>query len=119
MQQLLLWNKTKYAATLASAFGSDNVIACYDDFVAIAEQLDKYDSLIVLCELEWSGNGTATNRQDLQGIEIVKELRRKYDLKIPVLFVSFHSLADIFNAEREILTAIGHDFYRQIGRAHV
>lgn len=112
MQQLLLWNKTKYAATLASAFGSDNVIACHADFVAITEQLAKYGSLIVLCELEWFGNVTATNRQHLQGIEIVKELRRKYDLKIPVLFVSFHSLADIFNAEREILTAIGHDFYQ-------
>lgn len=112
MQQLLLWNKTKYAATLASAFGADNVIASNDDFVAVIENLEKFSSLIVLCELEWFGNGTAANRQHLQGIEIVKELRRKHDLKIPVLFVSFHSLADIFNAEREILTAIGHDFYQ-------
>lgn len=112
MQQLILWNKTKYAASLSSVFGTDNVITCYDDFVAIAEQLDVFSSLIVLCELEWFGNGTATNRQHLQGIEIVKELRRKYDLKIPVLFVSFHSLVDIFNAEREILTAIGHVFYQ-------
>lgn len=111
MQQLLLWNNTLYASTLASAFGSENVITCNDDFEAITENLDKYSSLIVLCELEWTSNGAATNRQHLQGIELVKELRRLHDLKIPVLFVSFQSLADIFNAEREILTAIGHDFY--------
>jgi len=112
MCQLVLWNKTKYAATLATAFGSKNVITGNDAFIAVTKQFEKYSSLIVLCELEWTGNGDSTKLQHLHGIELVKELRRTYDLNIPVLFVSFLSLVDIFNAEREILTAIGHDFYR-------
>lgn len=122
MQHLILWNKTNYAGTLASAFGPDNVITCNDDFVSVSQQLDKFSSIIVLCELSWLGNGTASNWQHLQGIDMVKELRRQNDLKIPVLFVSFHSLAEILkvtsaintsaiNPEREILTAIGHSFY--------
>lgn len=111
MQQLLLWNNTLYASTLANAFGAENVITGSEEFVAATKQLDKYSSLIVLCELEWSGNGISVNREQLQGIELVKEMRRKHELKIPVLFASFRSLPDIFNAEREILTAIGHDFY--------
>lgn len=112
MQQLLLWNKTAYAATLSDAFRSDNVITGKEDFAVALSNLDKYSSIIVLCELDWSANGATVNQQELKGIELVKELRRTKDLDIPVLFVSFHSLADIFNAEREILTAIGHDFYQ-------
>jgi hypothetical protein len=122
MQQLLLWNNTHYATTLASAYGSENVIVNNDQFAAVTEQLDKFSSMIVLCELEWLNNGTMTSRQHLQGIELVKELRRKQDLKIPVLFVSFQSLSNILkvasannkdaiNPEREIMTAIGHSFY--------
>ena len=112
MQQLLLWNNTNYAATLSNTFGKDNIITCGDELAAALQQPEKFSSLIVLCELNWAMKGEATNRQQLQGIEIVKELRRKHELKIPVLFVSFHSLTEIFNAEREILTAIGHDFYQ-------
>lgn len=112
MQQLLLWNKTAYAATLSDAFGSDNVITGKEDFAVALSNLDKYSSIIVLCELDWSANGATVNRQELKGIELVKEMRRKHELKIPVLFASFRSLPDIFNAEREILTAIGHDFYQ-------
>jgi len=112
MQQLLLWNNTNYTATLSNTFGMENIITNGDDLTVALHQPEKFSSLIVLCELNWAMKGEATNRQQLQGIEIVKELRRKYELKIPVLFVSFHSLTDIFNAEREILTAIGHDFYQ-------
>lgn len=112
MQHLLFWNETKYAAILATTFGSQNVITSANDFVDVQKQLEKYSSLIVLCELDWSNSGVVTKRQHLQGIELVKELRRTYNLNIPVLFVSFLALVNIYNAEREILTAIGHDFYR-------
>jgi hypothetical protein len=115
MRQLILWNKTKYGETLGSAFGRENVITNSVDFIAITKQLEKFNSLIVLCELEWLVNGASAYLQQLQGIELVKELRRTYNLSIPVLFVSFHSLENIFNAESEILTAIGHNFYQLPG----
>ena len=63
MQQLLLWNNTLYTSTLASAFGSENVITNNDDFVAIKDQLERFSSLIVLCELEWLGDGTSRSGQ--------------------------------------------------------
>ena len=112
MNQLLLWNDTKYTKTLANSFGQGTVITNNDEFTEALLTWSNYSSLIVLCELNWSINGVTINKQNFYGIELVKELRRIYDFNMPVLFVSFLSLADIFNAEREILTAIGHDFYQ-------
>lgn len=112
METFLLWNRTNYAESLSNAFGKDCVITCSEDLVECLQQPEKISSLIVLCELDWNLKGEATNRQHLQGIEIVKALRRKYELKIPVLFVSFHSLTRISNSEREILQTTGHDFYQ-------
>lgn len=110
MTTLLLWNKTAYAATLSDAFGGDNVITGKEDFTIALNNLDKYSSIVVLCELNWSVSDAIIPMQQLFGIELVKELRRTKDLSIPVLFVSFLPLKTIFNPEREILTAIGHSF---------
>lgn len=107
---LILWNDTKFATTLADKYGSKNVISNSVDLVNLSERLKIYDSLIVLCELNWSLDGETTQRQQLSGIELVKELRRDYNLISPVLFVSFLPLKFLFNAEREIISAIGHDF---------
>jgi len=113
MQPLLLWNDTKYAQTLAGYFGKDFVVTSNEELTDAAKNWDKYSSLVVLCELNWTNSGTTAALQSLQGIELVKELRRTQNFNLPVLFVSFLSLAGIIrNAEREIVTAIGHDFYR-------
>jgi hypothetical protein len=107
---LVIWNNTKFATTLADKFTCKNVISNSSDFNVLLDKLNKFDSLIVLCELSWSLNTETIYRQELSGIELVKKLRRDYNLISPVLFVSFLPLEYIFNAEREIITAIGHDF---------
>lgn len=112
MQPLLLWNNTRYAQTLSGFFGEDFVITDSEAFQAASGNWEKYSSLLVLCELNWTLKAATVNKQDLYGIELIKELRRTQNLNLPVLFVSFLSPADILNAEREIFTAIGHDFYR-------
>ncbi len=110
METLAFWNRTKYASTLSTHFGVENVITSHEMFLGVADTLNTYKSLIVLCELEWTDTGATSKLQHLQGIELVKVLRRERNLKIPVLFVSFLSLPDIFNAEREIVTVIGHSY---------
>ncbi len=112
MSQLILWNDTPYLQTLSKKFGRENVITGKDDFKPASIDWNKYSSLIVLCELKWTAKDATASMQHLQGIELVKELRRIHNLTLPVLFLSFHSRKEIFNAEREILTAIGHDFFR-------
>jgi hypothetical protein len=110
MNILILWNKNSFSEQLAAAFGSRNVIADADDFRVSAKDLGNYDAAIVLCELNWTSKGKSSNLQDFSGIEIVKELRRVHNLSIPFLFTSFLPLNQLFNSEREILTAIGHGF---------
>lgn len=109
MQQLVFWNNNKYTEKLISVFSNENVITSYTELGVVTKQLDKYKSAIVLCELKWLSSGS-TSMQNLQGIELVKELRTKYNLNIPVLFVSFLPLNNIFSADREIITSIGHNF---------
>lgn len=111
MQPLLLWNNTPYAQYLAGVFGKEYVIADYEALENATQDWDKFNSLIVLCELNWSGNSSVATLQSLQGIELIKNLRLTKDLTLPVLFVSFVPLAEIIkNAEKEITTTIGHDF---------
>jgi len=112
VSQLILWNDTLYSQNLSKFFGRENVITGKDDFIEACVDWNKYSSIIVLCELKWSLKESSVCMQHFQGIELVKELRRTQNLIIPVLFVSIQALEDIFNAEREILTAIGHDFYQ-------
>jgi hypothetical protein len=110
MNILILWNKNSFSEQLAAAFGSHNVIAVTEDFNAAAKSFGNYDAAIVLCELNWTSKGKSSILQDFAGIEIAKELRRAYNLSIPILFTSFLPLNQLFNSEREILTAIGHCF---------
>jgi response regulator RpfG family c-di-GMP phosphodiesterase len=110
MNILILWNKNSFSEQLASAFGSRHVIYNADDFNTSAKDFGKYDAAIVLCELNWTSKGKSSNLQDFSGIEIAKELRRAHNLSIPILFTSFLPLNQLFNSEREILTAIGHSF---------
>lgn len=112
MSQFILWNNNRYSQILSEHFGRENVVTGKADFFDTSINWSKYSSIIILCELNWSLRDSFVSMQHLQGIELGKDLRRTYDLNIPVLFVSFHSLVDIFNAEREIITAIGHDFYQ-------
>jgi CheY-like chemotaxis protein len=112
MSQLILWNNTKYAQTLAKFFGQQNVIFSQDRFSFALKELKQFDSLVVLCELNWSMTGVTKNLHELYGIELVQELRRDYQVTLPILFVSFHSLNDIFSENRKIVKAIGHDFYQ-------
>lgn len=107
---LILWNNTQYAKVLADSLDSTSVIVNNDELKTVIEDLEDYSSMIVLCELEWTFNESAASRQQLEGIELIKDLRRIHSLTLPVLFVSFLSLKNIFNAGREIITAIGHDF---------
>jgi hypothetical protein len=110
MNILILWNKNSFSEQLAAAFGSRNLITDAEDFNASAKGFGNYDVAIILCELNWTSKGKISNLQDFSGIEMVKELRRVYNLPIPILFTSFLPLNQLFNSEREILTAIGHGF---------
>jgi DNA-binding response OmpR family regulator len=107
MNILILWNKNSFSEQLAAAFGSHNVITNAQDFNSSAKDFGNYDAAIVLCELNWTSKGKSSNLQDFSGIEIVKELRRVHSLSIPILFTSFLPLNQLFNSDREILTAIG------------
>ncbi len=110
MNILILWNKNSFAEQLAEVFGNNQVITDAEDFNTSAKDFGNYDSIIVLCELSWLSNGKSSNLQEFSGIDLVKELRRTYNLSIPVVFTSFQPLNKLFNSEREILTAIGHGF---------
>ncbi|MCZ2392985.1 MAG: hypothetical protein LC105_03895 [Chitinophagales bacterium] len=110
MNILILWNKNSFSEQLAAAFGSRNIITDAVDFNASAKDFVNYDAAIVLCELNWTSKGKNSNLQDFSGIETAKELRRAHNLSIPILFTSFLPLNQLFNSEREILTAIGHGF---------
>ena len=54
----------------------------------VYNNIEKDDSLIVLCELSKGKDGNNIKRTDFYGIKLVQELRRK-DFKGKVLFVSF------------------------------
>jgi hypothetical protein len=112
MPHLFLWNSTKYSAHLVKELGEDNIVVSAEEFAENIKDLGRFNSLIVLCELNWCDNGLPAKMQEMRGIELVKKLRRVHDLVIPVLFVSFRSLEDILNPEREILTAVGHEFHQ-------
>ena len=110
MNILILWNKTTFGVKLTEDFGQHNVISDAENFKASLKSFGNYDVAVVLCELNWNYKGKDTNPQKFSGIDTVKELRRANNLSIPILFTSFVSLNNLFNSEREILTAIGHGF---------
>ncbi|MEI6554602.1 MAG: hypothetical protein WCL70_03355 [Paludibacter sp.] len=107
---LIIWNKTPFATVLAGQFGRENVVSKSSDFARLVERINTYDALIILCELGWSLSEDKVALHELSGIELVKHLRRESCINIPVLFVSFLPIATVINAEREIITAIGHEF---------
>jgi hypothetical protein len=107
---LILWNNTKFATLLADKLAGSKIITCSTDFGKLGDTIFQYNALIVLCELDWSIGNEKIQCCQFSGIELVKQIRREYDYISPVLFVSFFSLHSIFNTEREIITAIGHDF---------
>jgi response regulator RpfG family c-di-GMP phosphodiesterase len=107
---LIIWNNTKYAEILSDFFGKEFVIKDNDELQDAIINIHRIDALIILCELDWSLNASSVNKQDLYGIDLAKELRRRHQVNIPILFTSFYDLKDIINSEREIITAIGHDF---------
>jgi hypothetical protein len=111
MRKLLLWNNTAYAEILSEKFGTDHFVYDIENLEKTLESWESFDAIVVLCELEWSVNGE-TNKQQLAGIDMVKALRSNKKVTLPVLFVSFLTLADISIAEREIVTAVGHGFLR-------
>lgn len=110
MNIFILWNNTTFAHALSKHFGKQNVICTKEDWSDALTNLNNYDSLIVLCELNWSLDGNKKNLQDFHGIKLVKHLRLDYNIYLPVLFVSFLPLKKIFTEERKIIKAIGHDF---------
>ncbi|MCC6448485.1 MAG: hypothetical protein IT215_07355 [Chitinophagaceae bacterium] len=110
MTTLIFWNKNNFSEQLAALFGSQNVITNTEGFKNSVKDFGDYDAAIFLCELNWASKGGNVNLQELSGIDLAKELRRAYNLSIPILFTSFLPLNKLFNSEREILTAIGHGF---------
>jgi len=107
---LILWNSTSFSSILEERYGKGHVITSSIDYNNQILAINSCDILIVLCELDWTSKSEKVQLQQCSGIDLVKELRRDHDLKAPVLFVSFLPLEYIFNAEREILTSIGHNF---------
>jgi len=112
MEFLVLWNDVNYAHALAKFFGSENIITDGEKLKDFLRNWNRFSSIVVLCELNWSSNGTSPNMQQLYGIELVKELRSTHNIVLPVLFVSFHSLTEVATEGRKIIKAIGHKFCR-------
>lgn len=110
MTILILWNKNSFSEQLVSTFGSHNIITDAEDLKNSVKDFGNYEAVIILCELNWTSKGGNVSLQELSGIDLAKELRRAYNLSIPILFTSFLPLNKLFNSEREILTAIGHGF---------
>src|SRR6185295_1003194 len=101
MEFLVLWNDVNYAHALAKFFGSENIITDGEKLKDFLRNWNRFSSIVVLCELSWSSNGTSPNMQQLYGIELVKELRSTHNIVLPVLFVSFHSLTEVATEGRK------------------
>lgn len=110
LKYLIIWNNTSFLNLLSDNFDKEGVVSNSKDLSKVIDKLNAFDSLVVLCELGWSIDKEKVQCHQLSGIEVIKSLRRDYNVTTPVLFVSFLSLEQIINSEREILTAIGHDF---------
>lgn len=110
MKILLFWNNNHYADILSDNLDNCQIIKNIVSFKAISAELDNFDIIIILCELNWSIKGEFSPLQSYSGVDMAKELRRVHNLSIPILFTSFLPLNQLFNSEREILTAIGHGF---------
>ena len=111
MQPLLFWNNTPYAQCLAGVFGKENVITDCESLENATQNWNRFNSIIVLCELNWSVNSSAASLQSLQGIELVKDLRRRR-VKLPVIFTSFLSRKQVYanKLDKAIVNAVGHRF---------
>jgi hypothetical protein len=111
MQPLLLWNNTPYAHKLAGIFGKDFVVTDNKAFTEATNNLNKYSSLIVLCELNWTSNSATATLQSLQGIDLIKE-SRMHGVTLPVVFASFLSRKHLLqqHPQSDILRFVGHGF---------
>lgn len=110
MRTLIIWNNDAFASTLTQALGNPHLISNAKDLESSEIDLHTYDAIIVLCELRWTIKGNGAQLQEFAGIDLVKRLRRSYEVSCLVLFMSFQPLSLLFSADREILTAIGHRF---------
>lgn len=108
MQPLLVWNNTKYAERLAGYFGQEFVITNSDALKQAAKKWKNYSSLIVLCELSWAVTSKTVSLQALQGIELVKELRRQ-GVNLPIIFTSFLSRKQVYanKLDKAIINTVG------------
>jgi hypothetical protein len=112
MKTLVIWNDNPFAQQLGDTFGKANVVVNSHDLLQAKKQLQECQAIIVLCELDWYPGRSHVYKQQFMGIDLIKRLRLNDELNQPVLFVSFMPLHRLFTGDREILTAIGHDFFR-------
>ena len=70
--------------------------------------------LIIPCELNSSSDGNPSERNDLYGLKLARELRLNQDRQYPILFVSFLSLEFVKkkSVNASLIEAVGHDFLR-------
>lgn len=120
MQSLVVWNNTIYAKKIADFFGKDFVITDSEALSETAKNLDKYSFLIVLCELTWTLDSETKNSQNLYGVDLAQDFRRK-GVNLPIIFTSFLSRKQILkqHAQSEILKFVGHDFVQLPACPHV
>lgn len=112
MKSIILWNNDKYGETLNSVLKGSYLISNTDDFLENVREINSYNAILILCELNWSFDNKSANisSNSFSGIEIAKELRRVYNINLPIIFCSFLQLKEVYSSNTEILTTIGHNF---------
>lgn len=119
---LVIWNNHPCAKTLSKRPGICSVTS-HVEFEERFKSNGSYAGIVQLVELQWGKDASKTGRLTyLHGIEFAKHtLRAKYKTKLPILFVSFLPLPQILRSrndpsirdpQKEIVTAVGHDFLR-------
>ncbi len=115
MNELIIWNNSLFRNNIEDPTTTATVVGSRKELLEIINEWKKFSSIIVLCELNWSYEDKYRKMQHFSGIDLVKELRRSYDIDLPVLFVSFYPIHLLYNATNEILTSVGHSFHQLPG----
>ncbi len=108
---IIVWsNNSDFAGSLSVKIPNSAIAVSRDELHSELEKNKKINSMIVLAELIWDHQGKVISQQEFAGVNLIKTLRRDYDLNVPVLFVSFMPLKTLLKPDREIITAISHGY---------
>ncbi len=117
MNLLVMWEDGRYSRLLEGLFGEGSVVTSPDQLDEkvrrdrsegkINSDRGDYEGIILPVELRWGGRKLS----HMYGVDTAKAiLRARYQLKSPILFVSFYPLKRIIESPgHQLIVAVGHD----------